>query len=443
MATFNSIELPTEIWFNIFSFLDAKTITFLPLVCKEWHNLSKTEFFYKLIYKNTWPLYIKISNVKNLENKSWKVLYNNKLQLDNRWQHPPFLINQFDSISSFTRDGLTCVLSYEEGNIEVINIQTGLTIKTLENQPRSSLLLLHKKDFLIFKIGELIRIINWKTDESIEINQPGLSVSRIEFDGTNFIFLKKNVIYVWNTETSQLTYKLKGHTSTIEVLKIVDHYLLSGSFDYTIKIWNLLTGTCEATLTGHNRPVLQIDANASQIVSVSSDSEIRIWDRKTYQCLYKLKHAGIKSLQIKDKLLLTASENKVKIWGCKKGKHLKTMEINNLNTFKVEEDKLITGSTDGRIDVWDMHAEKVVHTLLDDGYKVDKIEIQDHYLITYDNPVNFPGTVRIWKQFSDPVTIIQSLSHFIHYYCSRFFHFYEEGDGDDFANFILLSIANS
>lgn len=52
---------------------------------------------------------------------------------------------------------------------------------------------------------------------------------------------------------------LTGHSSTINILKMIDdHILISGSEDNMLKLWNLETRKCVSNLIGHKSPVTSI-----------------------------------------------------------------------------------------------------------------------------------------------------------------------------------------
>jgi WD40 repeat protein len=58
-------------------------------------------------------------------------------------------------------------------------------------------------------------------------------------------------------------------------------YLISGSFDYSIKIWETSDWSCKRTLKEHNNWVNSlslIPGSNGDFVSVSGDSTIKFWD---------------------------------------------------------------------------------------------------------------------------------------------------------------------
>lgn len=73
---------------------------------------------------------------------------------------------------------------------------------------------------------------------------------------------------------------LTGHTSNIYALTVLPNgFLVSGSFDLSIKIWNPITKICVATLNGHANWVLDLAVLPDgRLVSGGVGGEIKIWD---------------------------------------------------------------------------------------------------------------------------------------------------------------------
>ncbi len=60
-----------------------------------------------------------------------------------------------------------------------------------------------------------------------------------------------------------------------------DTYIISGSYDGSIKIWNRENGNEIQTLNGHSKEVTSValSKNDRYIISGSLDKSIKIWDR--------------------------------------------------------------------------------------------------------------------------------------------------------------------
>ena len=91
------------------------------------------------------------------------------------------------------------------------------------------------------------------------------------------------MIFIWCLLSGKIVKILNGHTSMIYslVLNFHDKYILSGSFDKTIKIWRNSTGKTVKTLRDHFREVYCITSDNKYdifLVSGCSNCTIKIWN---------------------------------------------------------------------------------------------------------------------------------------------------------------------
>jgi len=102
--------------------------------------------------------------------------------------------------------------------------------------------------------------------------------SRKELFKANFI-LKRN----WKEGKCKVR-TLRGHTRSVFCVCIYKNYIVSASYDETLKIWDLQTGECLRTLMGHSKGVTSCLMFGSKIISASCDYSIKIWDFETGTC---------------------------------------------------------------------------------------------------------------------------------------------------------------
>ena len=115
-------------------------------------------------------------------------------------------------------------------------------------------------------------IISDQVHENETLTKPFVAV------GVNSVLIK-----IVDIETGKFAQILRGHTGIITVLKSIDHYIISGSGDNTIRIWDCHTETCIGIMGGmfgHKGTILSIDIHYSQkkIISAGIDCTIKEWN---------------------------------------------------------------------------------------------------------------------------------------------------------------------
>jgi F-box/WD-40 domain protein MET30 len=125
-------------------------------------------------------------------------------------------------------------------------------------------------------------------------------------------------VKVWCVETGRLIRTLEGHRLGVRALMFDDTKLITGSLDHTIRIWNYRTGQCVCTFRGHENKVLAVDFNDSLIVSGSADKTVKVWNFETKSCFTLRGHTDyVNDVKIHSAsgLLFSASDdNTVRVW---------------------------------------------------------------------------------------------------------------------------------
>ncbi|KAI5077553.1 hypothetical protein GOP47_0007377 [Adiantum capillus-veneris] len=193
------------------------------------------------------------------------------------------------------------------------------------------------------------------------------------------------VIQVFDLNSRLVLRQLKGHSRAVHWVRYSPSdklQVLSGSDDTTVRWWDVPTESEVLRLEGHADYVRSGSANPSSgdvWATGSYDHTVNLWDLRTSNVVLKLQHG--KPLEDvlffpSGGLLATAGGNVVKIWDIlgggrllhALGSHQKTVtslcitppirvNSNDLVTSK----RLLTGSLDGHVRVFDISDFKVVH----------------------------------------------------------------------------------
>ncbi len=132
-------------------------------------------------------------------------------------------------------------------------------------------------------------------------------------------------------------------------------WLVSSSYDETIKLWSVETGECLQIFLGHRGPIIsaKFSHDDRSIISVGVDRSLKIWDIQTGKCLHSLtEHSGL----------------------------IYTLDIGSIRLPGTDSPKFIafTGSLDETIKVWDLDAAKCLTTWKSrrpyEGMQIDKMQ---------------------------------------------------------------------
>jgi WD40 repeat protein len=97
---------------------------------------------------------------------------------------------------------------------------------------------------------------------------------------------------VWDVHTGEERRTLRGHTDWVNGCAIspAGEYIISASWDKTLKVWDVATGEERRTLRGHTGRVhgCAINSAGDIIVSASNDGTLKVWDMRSGACLSTL-----------------------------------------------------------------------------------------------------------------------------------------------------------
>ena len=158
-------------------------------------------------------------------------------------------------------------------------------------------------------------------------------------------------ICVWDAGTSECIRMLRGHEEevTCVLFNKTGDKLASCSRDKTIRLWDIDSGTCIKIMTGHTEWIEDIafSPDYSKLASASYDKTIRLWDASIPSALSSSFGTWMK------KSFLKNSDDCLQV--LKGHKHHVTSVC-----FHPKENKLLSGSWDKTIQVWDIAKEESI-----------------------------------------------------------------------------------
>ena len=108
-------------------------------------------------------------------------------------------------------------------------------------------------------------------------------------------------VRIWNLQDKSQEAVLRGHTGYVKSIVITrdNKYIITGSDDRTIRIWNFEARSQAAVLIGHTKSVwsVAISSNSKYIASGFFDHSVRLWNFKekyqTWEKVIDLKHLEV------------------------------------------------------------------------------------------------------------------------------------------------------
>jgi len=181
---------------------------------------------------------------------------------------------------------------------------------------------------------------------------------------------------VWDAESGADKATLRGHSGEVLACAIApdDSFIVSASADRTLKMWEVATFAERRTLKGHADEVVEclVSPDGRLVVSASKDGTLRIWDAGTGAEMFTLEgHAGpISACAISrdGKLLLSAGrDGTLKVWDVQRGRRRCSLEGHTqaLNSCAVHPNGsyAVSAGKDRTVRVWDLDACTELKTL--------------------------------------------------------------------------------
>uniref|UniRef100_A0A2K6E6W3 Uncharacterized protein n=1 Tax=Macaca nemestrina TaxID=9545 RepID=A0A2K6E6W3_MACNE len=154
--------------------------------------------------------------------------------------------------------------------------------------------------------------------------------------------------------------EFRGHAGSVRALFLCEeeNFLLSGSYDLSIRYWDLKSGACTRIFGGHQGTITCIDLCKNRLVSGGKDCQVKVWDVDTGKCLKTFRHKDpILATRINDTYIVSSCERGVvKVWHIVMAQLVKTLNGHEgaVKCLFFDQWHLLSGSTDGLVMAWSM-----------------------------------------------------------------------------------------
>ena len=221
----------------------------------------------------------------------------------------------------------------------------------------------------LWRLQPLDRIYNWN-------HKAGENSSIVSCDFSpegNFVATTDNrSIALWNTNTGEAIWLWNAPGDIHDIsLSANGQYALLAMADYTATLFDIKNGGVKRTL--HHDGIVydvSIDNKGQLAASASDDSTARIWNLNNGKQLHLLKHSNqVRSAEISPDgrfVFTSALGDPGRLWDTKTGKVIREFPINSgfysSVRFNKDSSKLLTGSSAGKIQLWQVNTAKLEQT---------------------------------------------------------------------------------
>ncbi|XP_072098258.1 F-box and WD repeat domain containing protein 10B isoform X1 [Mobula birostris] len=198
-----------------------------------------------------------------------------------------------------------------------------------------------------------IKVIKQQTDPSRVIHYNGgtMIASGSSDRKIRFLDIKRS---------KDITNVIQGHAGSIKTLFLCEerNFVLSGSFDLSIRRWNLTTGSCMTIYRGHMGDITSLQLHKDRLVSGAMDCLTKVWDLEQGKCLSSLRHnKPVLSVAVSEKNVISGCENgEIHIWNLESNSIVKILSGHQgpVTCLSFDQWHLVSGSKDETVKAWSM-----------------------------------------------------------------------------------------
>ncbi|XP_047474375.1 U3 small nucleolar RNA-associated protein 15 homolog [Penaeus chinensis] len=213
----------------------------------------------------------------------------------------------------------------------------------------------------------------WRTISRFQRNAYG---ARFRQDGQLLVVgTEEGQVRLFNQRQKQLLRVFKGHSSATHRVGFVEgtSHIVSFSDDQTAVLWDIGDESQICTLKGHTdfiRAGITSPASENIILSGSYDHTVRLWDTRTGSSVLTVDHgAPVESILCYPSggVFISAGGSEVRVWDTISGRLLSKLSQHHKTvtclSFASDNNRLMSGSLDCHIKIYDVNTYSVVHTL--------------------------------------------------------------------------------
>ena len=213
---------------------------------------------------------------------------------------------------------------------------------------------------------------------------------------------------VWDARSGEARLTLQGHTDGVRGCAVSPDgaFIVSASNDETLKVWDARTGEARLTLQGHTAAVFgcAVSPDGAFIVSASEDKTLKVWDARSGQVRLTLQgHTvgvyGGCAVSPDGAFIVSASWDKtLKVWDARSGEARLTLQGHTAEVrgcaVSADGAFIVSASGDNTLKVWDARTGEARLTLQGHTYAVNGCAVSPDgaFIVSASND----ETLKVW-----------------------------------------------
>ena len=237
------------------------------------------------------------------------------------------------------------------------------------------------------KRGEASKKRKAKKDELRPAYGVATAIQNVGSDGLILAGFRRGQLALLNLSNGKTIQKFKGHTGTIRAIAIHPdgQIAASGADDKIVRLWKIKNGAAIGVLRGHTDKILSLtfSADGKHLLSGGADKTVRVWEvsNKISTRVYEGHRGGVGAIiTLPGKPIVFSASNSakdrstIKIWNYDNGVPLGSLRGHRAPIYSLvispDGTKLISGSKDKTIRIWDIKQKKSIKTFgIIDGHR--------------------------------------------------------------------------